>query len=231
MGKYLMISLLIFSLVLLQGNSKPDIDGILLKNSKLFQTLSLKSGKQLKNIIILPNHKNYNYGEVKKIISRLDHLPSSMLNRAMLAGIKVKLFDGKLTDNPSAAFLKGITPRGYQDRSITWDKVPGIGGSQIVLVKIGSSEQGMGHGSVNLELHEMAHSLERFLYSSNDKKRNFKYIWKEEAPLLFPHTQYFLTYPEEYFAETFAMYYYNKVTKNELRRLAPSTYTYISLLQ
>ena len=75
MGKYLMISLLIFSLVLLQGNSKPDIDGILLKNSKILQTLNLKSGKQLKNIIILPNHKNYHYGEVKKIISRLDHLP------------------------------------------------------------------------------------------------------------------------------------------------------------
>ena len=75
------------------------------------------------------------------MISRLDRLPSSLLAKINRNGIVVKLFTGKLTENPTAAHLAGIVPRGYV-KQITWDDVPGIGGSKTVLVKIGSSDQG-----------------------------------------------------------------------------------------
>ncbi|MGE1164465.1 anthrax toxin lethal factor-related metalloendopeptidase [Peribacillus simplex] len=50
-------------------------------------------------------------------------------------GVRVKLFNGDLTENQSAAKLKGETPRGYLNKETTWDNVPGIDGTHTVLVK------------------------------------------------------------------------------------------------
>lgn len=231
MRKQMIAILVIIAVFLLQGNSKPSVDGVLLKHTKLYTKMKLKSGKYLSNIIVLPHSSNYDIEEVKKITLRLDRLPSTMLKKVSSSGIKIKLFQGNLTDNPSAAYLKGITPRGYQNNSTTWDQVPGIGGSKIVLVKIGYSEKGKGHGSVDLELHELAHSLDRYLYHAENKNSIFQSIWKAEVTKLYPKQSYFIDFPEEYFAECFAMYYYNDETRNVLKRAAPKTYTYISSLK
>ncbi|MBS4173197.1 toxin [Bacillus sp. FJAT-49736] len=220
----------IIVVILLLGLSKSSLDGILLKNSGLFKTVQLRSPLSLGDMVVLPKEKNYDRNEVKKIISRLDHLPPSILKRADSKGIKIKLFQGKLTDNPTAAYLKGKTPRGYANHSITWDDVPGIGGSKTVLIKIGCSEKGKGHGSVNLELHELAHSLEHYLYDGKNEQSTFDTIWKQEAPKLFPGNAYFIDYQEEYFAECFAMFFYSTSTKIQLKKFAPFTYEYISKL-
>ena len=220
----------IIGTILLLGLSKPSLDGILLKNSAIYQTVHLRSKTSLGDIVVLPQEKNYDIKAVKGIISRLDHLPPSMLSKVDVKGIKVKLFQGKLTDNPTAAYLKGKTPRGYQNHSITWDDVPGIGGSKTVLVKIGSSEKGKGHGSVNLELHELAHSLENYLYDGKNDEKIFIPIWKKEAPKLFPGNSYFINYQEEYFAESFAMFYYSTYTNKQLKKFAPMTFDFISKL-
>ena len=50
------------------------------------------------------------------------------------------------------------------ENDATWDDVPGMGGSHTVFVKIGASDKGNGHGSVNLELHELAHSVDHIVY-------------------------------------------------------------------
>ena len=76
----------------------------------------------------------------------------------------IKLFTGKLTDNPTASHLSGMIPRGYVNNT-TWDDVPGLGGSKTVLVKIGASHKGNGHSSVNLELHELAHSIDNYVFN------------------------------------------------------------------
>lgn len=231
MRRLQLVLLAVIIVFLLQGNSKPTIDGVLLKNSVVFKTMKLESSDTLKNIIILPNSTKYNPNEVTNIILRLDHLPTSILQKVALSGIKVKLFQGKLTDNPSASYLKGITPRGYSNHAITWDDIPGVGGSKIVLVKIGYSEKGKGHGSINLELHELAHSLDKYLFHAENKNGNYLSIWKEEAQKLFPNQNYLMKYPEEYFAESFAMYYYTNDSKKQLKYYAPKTYAYISSLK
>ncbi|MEH7335936.1 hypothetical protein V7161_25240 [Neobacillus drentensis] len=158
----------------------------------------------------------------------MSSLPTTILEKINNKGINLKLFTGKLTDNPTASNLAGQTPRGYQT-NVTWDDVPGIGGSKVVLVKIGSSEKGKGHGSVNLELHEMAHSIDRYVYNEISGTTQFHDIWEKEHNLIFPGNSYFL-YLEEYFAECFAMYYLNKETKELLRIKAPETYHFIKSL-
>lgn len=216
--------------LLLGGHSSLKLDGIPLYKSPLFAKLQLRSGDSLKDIIVLPVHEVFNQTSVIQLIEQLDQLPADMLKKIKAADIKIQLFTGKLTDYRHTAHLKGIKPRGYQDSSITWDDVPGIGGGKTVFVKIGYSEKGSGHGSVNLELHELAHSLQHLVYSKQLSTKEYKQIWRTEADKLFPGNFYFFHYQEEYFAEAFAMFYYNDSTKERLKKDAPATFAFISHL-
>ena len=225
---FLMASLFVSSIT----TSRASFDGIMLGNypfnSDLYQSIKNdKSLQQLNQIIVLPK-QSFDQKEAAAMITRIASLPSSFLEKIKQSGITVKLFTGKLTDNPTAKQLAGQVPRGYQ-ANITWDNVPGIGGSKVVLAKIGSSEKGKGHGSVNLELHELAHSIDRYVLGEISSSKKFRLVWEKEHEQLFPGNSYFL-YPEEYFAETFAMYYLNNDTKEILHRKAPKTFEFINQL-
>jgi Pro-Pro endopeptidase len=232
MRKWLqMVSVISVSLALL-GNSPTPIHSIKLKDfpsqSVLKNQLNLQSPDVLGDMILLPE-ESFDQKEAASIISRIDSLPESMLKKAAREGITVKLFEGKLTDNSSARHLRGITPRGYKNDT-TWDEVPGMGGAKTVLVKIGSSEKGKGHGSVNLELHELAHSIDRYVYYEIRSDEKFLRVWEQEKNELFPGRAYFLTYPEEYFAEAFALFYLGGEYRMELKQKAPATYRFIKNL-
>lgn len=218
---------------LLMGNSQQETDGIMLKDypvqSILKDTLSAAEQKNLQSIILLPKG-TFDQMEAALIGKRLNGLPLSLLSKIEDKGIKIKLFTGKLTDNPTAKQFAGIIPRGYRTTK-TWDDVPGIGGGQTVLVKIGSSNKGSGHGSVNLELHELAHSIDYKVLNYYSKKEQFISAWNKEKARLFPQRPYFLNYPEEYFAETFAMYYLGGSYKESLKLLAPLTYKQIASIK
>ena len=54
-------------------------------------------------------------------------------------------------------------------------------GSHTVLVKIGASDKGKGHGSVNLELHELAHSVDQIVYGGIRDDDKFLSIWRKEV--------------------------------------------------
>jgi Pro-Pro endopeptidase len=221
-----------FLSLVLMGNSQAETHGIKLEkfptNSILKTTLNLTSEKELGNIVILPNTP-FNQPETVQVISRLDKLPTSLLGKINRNRIVIKLFTGKLTDNPTADHLSGIIPRGYSSNT-TWDDVPGIGGSKTVLVKIGASAKGNGHGSVNLELHELAHSIDRHVFNGLHYKKNFLEIWNQEKERLFPEVSYLRTYPEEYFAESFAYFYMGGQYQIELKKKAPLTYQLIKNL-
>lgn len=49
-----------------------------------------------------------------------------------------------------------------------------------MLVKIGASEKGKGHSSVNLEYHELAHSIDYKILKYGSKTEGYKAIWNEE---------------------------------------------------
>ena len=201
------------------------------RNSVLYQNVKEKSARQyLNNIIILPE-ASFDHNQAEGMIGRIGSLPVSMLQKINRDGIYIKLFNGQLTDNPTAKYLNGVVPRGYPNNKTTWNDVPGMGGSKLVLVKIGSSEKGKGHSSVNLELHELAHSIDRYVYNGIRSNADFLAIWNKEKTALFPGNPYFLDYPEEYFAECFAMYYLGPHTKTILKDKAPETYKYIKSLR
>lgn len=218
---------------ILMGNSQLPNNEIYLKNLSeltiIKANLSLDAKENLGNIIILPE-ESFDQVEAAAMIERLNHLPSTLLNKVQSSGIKVKLFTGKLTDNKTAQQFTGIIPRGYTSKK-TWDDVPGIGGGKVVLVKIGASKQGKGHSSVNLEYHELAHSIDYKILNNASKKESYRLVWNEEKGKLFPNRQYFLQYAEEYFAETFAMFYIGGKEKEKLFQLAPKTYHYIASLK
>ncbi|WP_226676912.1 anthrax toxin lethal factor-related metalloendopeptidase [Mesobacillus jeotgali] len=233
MRKVFQIFVVIVLSLSLLGSSNANMDGIFLfeypKQSLLYESLQPENVRLAGKLIVLPEN-DFDQGEAAQIINRLMLLPESMILKAVGSNIKVKLFEGRLTDNPTASHLKGIVPRGYTSEK-TWDQVPGIGGSRTVLVKIGSSEKGKGHGSVNLELHELAHSLDRHVYDGIRHEERFLKIWKHESRLLFPGRAYFLDYPEEYFAESFAMFYIGGLPAKLLKEAAPQTYQYIEGLK
>ncbi|MBS4194430.1 anthrax toxin lethal factor-related metalloendopeptidase [Lederbergia citri] len=228
MRKWLIVTPFLFIIIFaITTTSKATYEGIPLSENDLYAGLTLKSGIYLKDIIVLPE-VSYNHDEATEMIKRLDQLPPSILAKVDENRVKIILFNGKLTDNPSAAYLKGKIPRGYPE-NVTWDDVPGIGGSKLVLVKIGYSNKGKGHGSVLLEYHELAHTLYHLVY--NDKKSEFKNIWANEAKLLFPNNSYFLNYDEEYFAEGFAYYFSSEDTRNIMKKYAPKTFNFFAGLQ
>jgi Pro-Pro endopeptidase len=210
-------------------NSSADHPGLLLEKAPIKEDIELNS-EVLEKIILLPEEP-FNESEARQIIYRLDHLPPRLLHSVQTEGIMIRLFQDKLTSFPTTQHLKGVTPRGYTNTERTWDEVPGIGGSKLVLVKIGHSEKGSGHGSINLELHELAHSINRYVLDDLYYKMKFTAIWKQEAHLLFPEEDYFLNYEEEYFAEAFAMYYLNLKTNEELEEKAPETHQFFTELE
>lgn len=228
MRKWILAPIIVIMAFFISEFSEATFEGVFLGDSDLYENLQLQSGKLLKDIVVLPDEK-YDKIKASEIINRLDHLPYSVLQKIKKNDIKIVLFNGILTDQQSAVHLRGQVPRGYP-KSVLWDDVPGIGGSKAVLVKIGHSELGKGHGSVNLEYHELAHSLQRYVYAEA-WTAEIGSKWVKEANALFPGWEYILNYEEEYFAESFAYYFLSDETRNTLKNAAPATYAFMNKLK
>ncbi|MDQ0858755.1 toxin [Bacillus sp. V2I10] len=202
--------------------------GSLLKDHSLSSKVSLSSSSALYKMVYVPDH-SFSEKDAEVMLNHLNHVHPIILTKALQQNVTIKLFTGKLTDEEGLEHLSGLTPRGYGTESV-WDTVPGMTEDNRVFVKIGHSQYGQGHGSVSLELHEFAHAADRNVFSNIRSNPFYLNIWKQEAGLLFSGKTYFERFPEEYFAEIFAMYYLNEKTKDELLHKAPLSYRFISKL-
>lgn len=237
MKKLFVLSLTVFFFLPLvkQNHSDASQYGIPLKN---YHSISFFMSKEwisdyeiLEDIIILPETP-FNETEAIKMLTRISNINTHLLEALRTENIQIILFTGKITDLPSAAHLKGKKPRGYSENGPTWDEVPGIGGSRAILVKVGNSHKGEGHGSANLELHEIAHTFDRIVFDQVRDEPEFQKIWIKEAENLFPNQDYFISFPEEYFAEAFVYYFLSEQTNKYLQKEAPLTYSYfVNLFQ
>ncbi|MFC4322760.1 anthrax toxin lethal factor-related metalloendopeptidase [Litchfieldia salsa] len=234
MNKKLLVLLLILILLLpmdKQNHGDASIHGIPLKE---FISLTIFTSKQiipnynlLQELIFLPDNE-FNETEVMNIIERISRIDRKILQALVWENIQISLFTGQLTDQPSASHLKGMKPRGYSEHGPGWDDVPGIGGGRSVLVKIGHSHKGKGHGSENLELHEIAHTVDQKILNRIRYDEEFQQIWRKEASKMFPNNSYFIIYSEEYFAESFVYYFLSNDTRETLKKNAPLTYSYFN---
>lgn len=187
------------------------------------------TAKLIEKLVILPEG-SYNKEEGNKIIKRISNIYPGILKRFLDKGICIKLTNTPVTELPELEYLRGIVPRGWQSTGKTWDDVPGVSGNPIV-IRIGYSEPGMGHSSANLELHETAHTVDSYLLSSISATKEFKEIWKKEVKSLFGQNSYYNSYPDEYFAEAFAMFYLDGEYKYELSYKAPLTFNFIENIE
>ena len=207
------------------------------KGHVLYETPSASKRKLLdcdqeclvESILTLPKEA-YDTSAVDQVKERLENLPESILLQLIDHQIHMILVNGPITDTAEFAHLKGAAPRGWEDTNKTWDDVPGVGGGKAVVVRIGYSEKGSGHGSINLELHELAHSIDSILKKHVSSSDAFNAIWNVEKGSLFPNEKYFLNYREEYFAEAFALYYRDNQSRAKLKKSAPLTYHFIEKL-
>nr|WP_300005895.1 cell wall-binding repeat-containing protein [Tissierella sp.] len=196
----------------------------------------LKTDKFRKQFFLLPKSEGYDKLEASMMMDRVMNINPKTISNIYSGGVRMKFSKGPITDEPEYASLKGKVPRGWEGLGKTWDDVPGAGGTETPIARIGYSDPGdhTGHNSINLELHELAHSIDNFIsgtYSGEQisSSTRFKKIWKEEVRIILPDS-YYIDYSEEYFAEVFAMYYLNPASNTKLLKKAPKTYAFIKSL-
>lgn len=112
-------------------------------------------------------------------------------------------------------FLQGVEARGTNR---TYDEISGVCCDPMVV------KYTEGRNAEQILLHEFGHSVDVMLFYWYSHSDEFLAIWEEEKELLFPGQSYYLDYPEEYFAESFAYYYQGDFTRNQLLENAPKTY-------
>jgi hypothetical protein len=186
------------------------------------------SADPISQLIELPA-SSYNKQEANNMISRIKQFQPDILARMVQNGVKIRLITGKLTDEPEYKELKGVTPRGWEGTGKTWDDIPGVGGNPVIL-RIGYSNSGEGHGSLNLELHETSHAIDIHVFNNISQSAEFTKLFKKEAKQLFPANSYMDSYSEEYFAESSCMFVYSLETRNKIKRAAPLTYAFFAKL-
>lgn len=178
-------------------------------------------------LIVLPTGK-YDTTEATAMIHNLEKIPTSVLQKLVSQGVKIKLTNDIITNEPELKYLKGVTPRGWEGTGLTWDDVPGVS-ENIVVVRIGYSQKGQGHDSFNLEIHETMHAVDRFVFDSVSDSQAFKDVFTKEAALNYDDN-YVSVYPAEYFAESASLYLYSDSSRAALQKTAPLTYTFMDKL-
>lgn len=211
--------------------TKP-FNGILLQKAKGYEELikinELENADILRNLVVIPE-KVKDIKSMYQMVQRINHIDRSVLTLLVNQGVKVRLFEGNLTDEPLLYYLKWNSPRGWKE-DVTWEDVPGSGGGWLISAKIGASMPGSGHSSINLELHEIGHTVYRILMTDPKLAKDIQDMWQHEVKRMFLDEAYFVSYSSEYFAEMFAYYYYSKESNFMVKNKAPNTYDFFKQL-
>lgn len=184
--------------------------------------------KAVEPLIVLPTD-TYDREEANAMIDRIALIPAPMLDKLYARKVKIKLVNGKITDEPEFAKYKGVVPRGWEKTGLTWDDVPGVS-TNVVIIKIGHSDPGHGHNSHNLELHETLHAIDRYVLNNISATPEFYALWKAEANIKYKNDGYVSVYPAEYFAEAATLYLISAETRTELKNTMPKTYHFFDYL-
>ncbi|MGU3443732.1 anthrax toxin lethal factor-related metalloendopeptidase, partial [Bacillus cereus] len=185
------------------------------------------------------------YAVAKEMTERIGKIDKVVLETLSRKGTSILLIDYPLTETEAYGYLKGQIPRGWEGskgengKQLTWDDVPGAGSMEgkPVVARIGYSERGKGHNTINLELHETAHAIDRVVFGDISKAESWSPEWADWLAPAFAEQDAFLPgeyfkHKEEYFAEALAYYYFSETSREELKKKAPQTYGRIeSLIQ
>lgn len=179
----------------------------------------------LQNMVDVRTSSDESWQEAQRMISRMNNVENQILYQTNNNGAVFILADTPITEQPEFAHLKGVVPRGHTN---SWDEIPGAGG-HVSMARIGYSEYGKGHSTINLELHEYGHVVDSFTVGVQvSETEEFRLIHAAEVDSLMNSNSQREYYDivGEYFGETFAMYYYTAESRAELAEKAPQTYAF-----
>ena len=146
---------------------------------------------------------------INAVNKELSKIPKNILLKIQKNKGKVHVIaNGGITIHPAFKSLKGQTPRGWTTGS--WDTVPGAGGTTAnpTTVIVGN-KMGVAHGSINLTLHEYAHTVDAIAkkgWTNLSESTKWQNIWKTNNKKGLINSPYQAGYAEEYWAESFAEY-------------------------
>lgn len=204
-------------------NNSPVVDPIVMNEAE-----KKRLDKLMPQVVQFTEGADYDKKEAQAIVDRLKRFGSEVIQGMVYNEIKIRLTAGPITDEPEMSYLKDVTPRGWPEE-YTWADVPGAGWNP-VFSRINHSYYGMGHSTINLELHETAHILDYYLFDEIGLSEEWAKLHKKEAISLFGNDGYMSIYPEEYFAEVSAYYLLSGHTRAKFAQLAPETYKAIEKL-
>lgn len=192
-----------------------------------FTIIASAENNVLDYVVILETKDEYDINEAARMKERLGRIHPNIIQALYNQGIVIKLINFPLTDLPEYEYLRGVVPGGWEGTGKTWEDVPGAGGNPSV-ARIGYSEPSEWHGTINLELHEIAHAIDGYVFDNISNTQRFNAIHKTEQTHFLPEG-YFAN-PSEYFAEAFGYYYLGGERKSRLKQLAPETHKFIENL-
>jgi hypothetical protein len=169
---------------------------------------------------------------LSKAIDDYTKLPLTILITLKKRKEYLHLVGESITTHPELHYLSGVIPRGHK---VTWDEIPGVGASHPHPTVIVVDKQGAAHhGSQSLVLHEMGHTIDRYLKNSNNaydysSSKNFQLVHQNTSfSSLYGEDRmsYFSNYTEENFAELFALYFDSPESRQYLELNEPKAYNW-----
>lgn len=173
--------------------------------------------------------------KIEEIINNLEHVPDKIQQICNDYGGKVIIFDGRITELEHMKHYKGQKPKGWE---LSWEHAPGTYYNKFKEVMIKQSYDEYG---TNLELHEYGHMVDYALGKLMEEGRlsdikefieiHEKYSNQKFLGIFNTMKPYEKNFRNEFFAESFAKYYYSKKTRKKLKKEYPEVYKFFKSLE
>lgn len=185
-----------------------------------------RDGRDLPNVRLVGN---VTQPALNLVADRLENVPQSVIELTDRLGTRGALFTGSLTSVWGYRSLRGKQPPGWSAGK-TWDMVPGAAYERRYAGNPGREQQGRGHGSTSLVLHEYAHTVDFATARPGYRRASHDRAWKDgpwrELRRRESAKPYFRNSPQEWYAEAFARYTRSPQSQAALARWYPETWEY-----
>lgn len=169
-----------------------------------------------------------------EVLDTYSKVPVDVILTLKSRGKGIDLVSRAVTNHPDLENLRGVTPRGWTNGK-TWDEVPGAGAVGTHPTIIAGDSLHAGHGTLDLILHEVGHTVDRFYKNSNLSMEFSSGDLFNHLHTITPFTNlygthagaYAQSHQEENFADMFSLYFFSEETREKLLNDFPEGHVYL----